>query len=225
MRSRYFTLAISLFLQAFGAAAIQAQPEASQASKVGYIRFWDMLPATNGTFEVRKANPSATEPTMLAGAAYRYGGYGDYPAGRYRLGVFRTGQNQPLKIFDVDLKPDTFFTILISPQSIDIFDDTNDPKAVSGTLTVRNYFNGVSVSVSSPTGKILDALPYGQSYVTGGLPLSQIPIALHTTLPNGQSADAGAEVDFKTWKRATLLVIPDSYGRFRARAMPDGRNP
>jgi hypothetical protein len=194
------------------------------APKLGYIRFWDMLPATSGTFEVRKANASVSEPAMLIGTAYRYSGYGEFPVGKYRLGVFKQGENRPVKIFDVDLRPNTYFTILISPQSIDMFDDTIDPETTTGTLTVRNYFNGVVVAVSSGAQKIVDALPYGQSHIANGLPLSRLPVTLRTSLPNGRPAEAGAEVDFKTSKRVTLLIVPDSYGRFRARVTVDGKN-
>jgi hypothetical protein len=193
-------------------------------AKVGYIRFWDMLPPTSGTFEVRKTSGATSEPTMLIGTAYKASGYGEYSVGKYHLGVFKRGEDRPVKIFDVDLKPETYLTILISPQSIDLFDDTIDPKATTGTITVRNYFIGATVAVVSRDQRIVDALPYGNSYMAAGLPLSSMPITVHAHLPNEQTAEAGGEVNFKTSKRATVLIIPDSYGRFRSRITEDGKN-
>src|SRR3954463_6519708 len=75
-----------------------------QAPKNGYLRFWDMVPLSNGSFELRKANAPRSEGTMLAATAYHYSGYAEYPAGKYRLGVFRAGDDRPIKIMDIDLK-------------------------------------------------------------------------------------------------------------------------
>jgi hypothetical protein len=224
MQSKFFTPAISLIFSALVATLANAQPAASPPPKVGYIRFWDMLPAKNGSFEVRKATSSKSEPTMLLANAYHYSGYGEYPAGRYQLGVFKRGGDQPLKLFNVDLKPDSYFTILLSPQSIDMFEDTINPRTTTGTLIIRNYFSGTTVSASSGAQKFFDALPYGQSYTIGDLPLSRLSVVVRTHLPGGHAAQAAAEVNFKEWKRATLLVVPDSYGRFRVRVTPNGMN-
>jgi hypothetical protein len=221
MRLKYSALAISCLI--FFSVALLAQPR-SPAPKIGYLRFWDMLPPQNGLFEVRKISGPGSEESIASATAYRYSGYRELAAGRYRLGVFKAATTSPLKVFDVDLKPDSYFTILVSPQSIDMLDDTNDPKATSGTLIVRNYFQGANVDVSSDAGKIVDALPYGQSHMGTGLPLAQVQLTIHTRLPNGKPAESGAEADLRHSKRATLLLIPDSYGRFSPRIAIDGTN-
>jgi hypothetical protein len=220
MLSRFFTLGISLGLITAAMSGLAQSP----APKLGYIRFWDMLPAQNGTFELRKADGSSAEGNLLTASAYRYSGYGEFPVGRHRIGVFKKGVTSPLKVFDVDLKPDVFFTILVSPLSIDMIDDTNDPKATSGTLTVRNYFPGVTVEITANAQKIVTALPYGQSHTAGGLPLQRLPLSLHARLPNGTPIESGAEADLRASKRATLLIIPDSYGRISPRIALDGKN-
>jgi hypothetical protein len=221
MRLRFFTLANSfLFFVAAGLLAQQSTP----APKVGYIRFWNMLPPQNGSFEVRKISGPGTEETVASATAYRYSSYRELNNGRYRLGVFKTATNAPLKIFDVDLKPETYFTILVSPQSIDMFDETNDPKATSGTLTIRNYFSGLTVTASADNEPIGGTLAYGQSFTAAGFPLKRLRLTLRTHLPNGTPAESEAEADFIASKRATVLIIPDSYGRFRPRATIDGKN-
>jgi hypothetical protein len=194
----------------------------------GYIRFWDMLPPANGTFEVRNAGASNSQGNLLSSSAYHYTSYTQFPPGVYEVGVYKSRDDKPIKIFKINLRPQTFFTILISPQSgvisAEVIDDTNDPQATSGTLTVRNYYSGLTVTVSSDTQKIVDGLSYGQTHVASGLPLNRLQLNLHTRLPNGTPAESGAEADFKASKRATLLIIPDSYGRFCARITIDGND-
>jgi hypothetical protein len=223
MRLRFFTLASSVILSVTGVGA-KGQPIPTPTPKVGCVRFWDMLPAASGKFEVRKVGAAASEGNMLSGSAYDYSSYVQFPVGKYQLGVFKKGQETTLKLFNVDLKPDSFFTILISPQSIDMFDDTVDPKETSGTLTVRNFFPGIVVSAAAASRAIVNSLAYGQSKQAIGFPLQRTEITLHTTLPNGTPSESTAEADFHASKHATLLIIPDSYGRFRPRVTIDGSN-
>ena len=217
MRLRFFTLAISGILSITGAVA-KAQPVPTPTPKVGYVRFWDMLPAANGSFEVRKISAPASEGSLLNGSAYQYSNYVELPMARYRLGVFKKGQDAPLKMFDVDLKQDTFFTILLSPKSIDMFDDTIDPKSTSGVLTVRNLFPGINVSVLSGSKSIVSALQSGQSYQATGFPLARTTLTVQANLANGKPGRSDLDIDFKQCSRATLLVIPDSTDDF-ARAL------
>jgi hypothetical protein len=196
---------------------------------MGYLRFWDMLPPTNGSFEVRKVGASESEQSLLSGSAYAYSSYVEFAVGRYQLAVFKKGDRKAaLKVLNIDLKPETFFTILVSPKggviTVEAFDDTNDPKTTTGTLTIRNYFSGLTVDVSAGAQKIVDALPYGESRIATDLPLGKLPLTLHSRLPNGTPAESSAEADFNASNRATLLIIPDSYGRFRPRVTIDGKN-
>jgi hypothetical protein len=224
MQSKFCTLASSSLAVAILAFTSYGQSASPSPPRAGYIRFWDMLPSANGAFEVRKVDPPASGGSMLSASAYQYSSYLEFPVGKYQLGVFKKGANTPIKVFSLDLKADNYFTILVSPQSIDMFDDTNDPKAASGTLTIRNFFPGSSVSVSSNLKMIVSSLAQGQSLQASGLPLEQIRVNLQAKLLNGKPAGSDLEIDFKHNTRATLLVIPDSYGRLRSRVMFDGKN-
>jgi hypothetical protein len=221
MRLRFFTLASSgaLFLTC-GLVGQVPTP----TPKVGYVRLWNMLPAASGVFEVRKGGALPSEGNMLSGTSYDYASYVQFPVGKYQLGVFKKGQDAMLKFFAVDVTPDSFFTILISPKSIDMFNDTVDPKESSGTLTVRNFFPGTVVSAAAESRPIVNSLAYGQSTQATGFPLQRIEITLRTTLPTSKPSESTAEADFHASKHATLLIIPDSYGRFRPRVTIDGRN-
>lgn len=224
MQSRFFTLASSALIFLGAVSVSWAQPIPTPTPKVGYIRLWNMAPPTSGVFEVRKAGTTPSEGALLTGTPYRYSSYQDFPIGRYRLEVLGKGSQSPLKIFDVDLKQDTYFTILVSPRTIDMFDDAEDPKATSAIVTIRNFFPGITVSASIAQKPVISSLAYGQSYQVTGLPLDRATITFHTTLPNGKPAESSADIDFRSGKRATALIIPDSYGRFRPRVTFDGKN-
>ena len=223
MQSKFYTLASNfLFLCLFASVGHAQTP--SPTPKVGYIRFWNMLPPTNGTFEVRNANAGPTEESLLTASAYKYSSYTAFPEARYRLAVVKKGEAAALKIFEVDLKQDTFFTILISPRSIDMFSDAQDPNADSGRLMIRNFFPGANISALINSKQVTESLPYGQSYEAGGLSLDRAVITLRAKLPSGVPSESSVDFDFKTSKRATVLIIPDSYGRLRPRITIDGKN-
>ena len=183
-----------------------------------------MLPAGNGTFQLSAGNKPGDAPLATA-QSYRYSNYVELPLGKVHLSVVKSGGTTPLKAFDLDVKPDSYFTVLVAPQRIDVFDDTDNPKEQAGTLMVRNFFPGAPVTVLSGQQTVVQALAYGQTYPLTGLPLAKTTFTLRTILPDNKPAEASVDADFKSSKRATLLIIPDSYGRFRPRLTPDGSNP
>ncbi len=133
-----------------------------------------------------------------------------------------------MKTLSLDVRPNSYFTILVSPEggvlNVQLINDTLDPKAATATLMVRNFYPGLTVSVTSGTQNIVNALPYGQSYIANGFPLKRTPLTLRSRLPDGTLTESEAEADFVASKRATLLIIPDTYGRFRPRVTIDGKN-
>ena len=235
MPSKFFTLASSLLLSLILIAGTEAQVEAPTATQTptpapGYIRFWNMLPPANGAMDLRRAGGSPTDPPLVGKSpSYRYSSYLEHPPGAYHLSVNKAGQpEKPLKIIDLNLVADSYFTILVSPTSrgpnIEVINDTNDPKAGSAALMVRNYFPDLMVDVFDRQKKIVRGLSYGQSITVSDLPFDRLSLIMRTVLPNKVPAESGAEADFKITKRATLLIIPDEYGRFRPRVTLDGKN-
>ncbi len=217
-----FTLAINIAFLLVKAPAIQAQ-SATPAPKVGYLRFWDMVPAASGTFDLTKAGANGPE-IVLAGTPFQYSVYRQFPIGRYKLQVTKKGVPTPLQVYDIDLRADTFFTIIVGPQGPMLVDDTNDPKSASASLTIRNFFPGTTVSVSQAEKTVASNIAYGQSVAASGFPFRDVEFTVTSLLPNGRPVSSGAEADFRQGKRATILVIPDTYGRFRPRTTLDGRN-
>jgi hypothetical protein len=224
MRLKFYTLAISFV--AFGWADALAQGSPTPAPKVGYIRFWNMLPASGGSFQLRKA--TKTGEVLATGSPYRYSSYIELPIGQYQLSIVKSGGDAPLKNLVVDLKPDTYFTVILAPQGtgskVEFLNDTVDPKTTSGTITIRNYFPGTAISVASGSQTLASGLNYGSSYAAVGLAGSKITVTIQAKLPNGTPAQSMVDLDFTASKHVTLLVIPDSYGRFRPRVVADGYN-
>lgn len=231
MQFKSYTLVLNLCLCAmFAPHGLAQSPKASPEPKEGYIRIWNMLPATNGTFSLRKAGSAPSEPDLFARAtSYNYASYFGLPPAKYRLAVHKSGDTTtPLKTVEVDLKPDYFFTILISPKAgavnVEIVNDTIKPDAATGTVTIRNYFPGATVAVSTATMAISDALAYGESHTATGLPLDRVSMRLNVRLAEGAPIQSRVEPDLKGVTRATLLIIPDSYGRFAPIVTFDGKN-
>ena len=224
MPLRYFTRASSVFLYLIVFASAFAQKPAATPIP-GYIRFWNMLPPTGGAFDLRKVGASPTEPAISSNAtAYVYSSYSELPKGGYRLGVYESGdQTSPLKVFALTVTPNSFFTILVGPSTMDLINDTVDPKATSDTITVRNYFPGSTVDICSGAKTVATALAYGQSFVLKDL-VAKDNVALRSRLPTGKAAEFKVNPDFRTSRHATILVIPDSYGRFRPMVTMDGTN-
>ncbi len=225
MRSKCFTLASSFAFCLAGVSLALAQSPAPTPIP-GYIRFWNMLPASNGAFDLRKIGGSSPDSAIAANAtAYRYSSYVALPTGRLRVGVYRAlDAKSPLRVIDVDLSPESFFTVLMSPGKIDLINDTNDSKASIGTITVRNYFPKARVAISLGTRKLVHVLAYGASYEISDLPLGRTSLGFQTELPNGSPVQGAVDVDFRESKRVTVLLIPDSYGRFRPRVTLDGKD-
>jgi hypothetical protein len=231
MRSRFCTLANSLLLWfslAFLAHAQAPSPTPEETPTPGYIRFWNMLPPSDGPLDLRRAGAQAP-PLAAKSPGYRYNSYLDYPVGNYNLSVSKTGNPQsPIKQLQLNLTANFFYTVLVSPgphgPTVQLINDTSDPKSNSGTLIVRNYFPNSTVDVVERSNKVVTKLPYGESFTVNSLPLDRLPLTIQTILPDKRLAESSGEADFKLSKRATVLVIPDDYGRFRPRVTLDGTN-
>lgn len=233
MPSKFSTRASSLLLSLLLVPGLRAQDEPPAATPAstrapGHIRFWNMLPPTAGAMDLRRAGAPATEPPLTGKSpSYRYNSYLEHTPGVYHLSVNKNGQpTSPLKVLDVNLQGNFFYTVLVAPTaqgpSVQLINDTPNPKAENAVLTVRNYFPGLSVDLFNGTQKIVSALASGDSTVISNLPFDRLSLTIKTILPNKVPAESSAEADFKLARRATLLIIPDEYGRFRPRVTLDG---
>jgi hypothetical protein len=133
----------------------------------------------------------------------------------------------PLQTFDVLMRKDVYVTFLATQVDgkvkVEMVDDTYNPVDVpAGRLTVRNHFPDAQVSVTG-AGQIKSrALASGEAQVLDGFPLGTVMLQMQAKLPSGKVQKWSTEVDFRASKHASLLVVPDAYGRFRPRLSLDG---
>lgn len=123
-----------------------------------------------------------------------------------------------------------FFTILISEVAgrvaVDVIDDAVAPAVTVGELSVRNFAPGLDslrVKIGEDFNVKLDG-PAAFARVRGLAPRT-VQIDTSGAESGGKQFNWANEIDFKKIPRATLLIVPDAYGRIRPRIVADGQIP
>jgi hypothetical protein len=222
--------AVSLHAQTPASPA--APPARESRQKNGYLRFWNMLPKESGELVLIKDNGTPEgEPLLSAAPANFYASYIPLPVGRYALKlVRREAPEAVIQTLAMTLRSEDSVTFLASAADrklkVEMLDDTYDPAAaLAGRLTIRQYFPDARVLVSvGPQVKSRELSP-GETEIIEGIPLQSYELKMRATLAGGKTESWSTEVNFQTLRHATLLVVPDPYGRFRPRLAVDGRAP
>ncbi len=201
----------------------------SKKPKTGFIRFWNMCAKEQGDLVlVREAGTPEGEPMLYADPGNFYASYVAIPPARYSLKAVRRDEpNTTLQTFDVVLRGDVYVTFLAHMADgkikVEMVDDTYDPStAVAGRLTVRQHFPGGRVVVAATSQIKSRSLSEGETEVLDGLPLTSLELNMSATLADGKTQTWSTEVNFRSFRHASLLIIPDPYGRFRPRVTVDG---
>ena len=63
----------------------------------------------------------------------------------------------------------------------------------------------------------------GETEALEGFPLQLVALSMRATTGDGKTQTWTSEVDFRRARRASLLIVPDPYGRFRPRVSIDGK--
>ena len=224
-------LIASACLGTAGAQEVGTPAPAEKKPKHGYIRFWNMLPKGSGPLLLQQkgAAPDAA-PIATAEPLNYYASYEPVAPAKYALSVVRAGNTSaPLQQFNLLLRSDVYVTFLArevnGKPTVEMLDDTYDPAAVTaGRITIRNHFPDAQVTVTGDASIQSRLLSCGDFQVLDGFPLRPVLLEMQAKLPNGKTQRWSAEVDFRSSKRATLLVMADPYGRFRPRVSADGPN-
>ncbi|HSH37483.1 MAG TPA: hypothetical protein VK993_01750 [Chthoniobacterales bacterium] len=179
--------------------------------------------------ELAQPGSSPGEGTLANGTPGNYSSYLDVPPVKQRVAMFKRGdRSTPFGLFDLPFEPDRFLTVLVhgDPRrpKVELVDDTTIAADAPGVLRVWNFFPGATVNVSA-SQQSSGSVPYNGYAVISGLPRSTISAKLEGKLPNNTPVQAEVELGFgASAQRATLLILPDSYGRFRPRVAIDGAN-
>lgn len=221
-------------LAATGSATSRAQtPEptptptpATNKPKLAYLRLWNMLPSTPPTtLELL----SADKPLVTGAVCNFYAGYASVAPGAFTLTVRRAGdQNGAIKRLPVNLLADMFVTVLVSSKdgqpNVELINDTVDPKAaVTKRLVLRQLFPNAKVTTVVGNAAPSAPLTFGETAVLDNLPEASSSLTVQAAIPGQSVKSWSMPLELPPNARATLLIFPDSYGRFRPRLAMDGQ--
>jgi hypothetical protein len=234
-RSSKSVLSALLLLVSTGLAApADASAEAEggkKKPKEGFIRLWNLLPKGKDELRLVKTGGSDEGETLTVSEPMNYyAGYRPLPVGRYPLKVVRaTDPMTALQTFDVVLREDVFVTFVAKPKGdkvgVEMVDDTYDPAlATTGQIVVRQQFPDANVLVTNNTKAVSQVLAYGSEETLTGFPLQATNLTFLATFADGKRKTASMEVDFRKSRHASIIVMPDGYGRFRVRLASAGQN-
>lgn len=224
-------LATSLQVAAQGPPTVPgATPAPEKKPKVGYMRFWNMLPAETGDLQVLQ-DAGAGESTAILNAEVNnvYVSYNPFKPGRYALKVVRAADPKTvIKDFDLILRADVYVSFYARKVDdkvvIDMIDDTYDrTTALSGKAVIRHRIPGASVTIKSAALPLPITLAYGDERVLENLPLKPVVFNMQLVGANGIPKGWTIEVDFQTNRHSSIWLVSDTFGRFRPRTSIDGQ--
>lgn len=211
------------------AAARAQDPEEKPDAPHAYVRFWNMLPDTPANNLMLLAGEKKGLSIVPPGNVLA--GYQATPPGSYTLMVKRLDEKSgALRHLPVVLADQTFITLLATEKNgqptVELFDDTPDPKVVEAfaRITLRQFFPGARVKVSVVGGPSSQTLDYGQTGVLENVPPNgQTSLLLQAVLPTTPPSSRTWHLtgNFAAGRHSTLLLVADSYGRFRPRLAYD----
>ena len=193
-----------------------------------YVRFWNMLIGKDAPDLQLMA--AEDKPMTVGPSGNAFAGYLAVDPGTYNFSVRRP--NDPttvIKRLPIVLRGDVYVTLLVvagkdGKPDVQIIDDTVNPKTDDGlgTLVIRQFFPGTSVTVgvnAAPSGA---ALTFGDLTTMEHLPLHAV-VNMRAEGVGPAPKTWNVEADFASGgHHATMLVLADPYGRFRPRLVFDG---
>jgi hypothetical protein len=202
---------------------------AAKKPKEGYVRFWNMLSKQTGEFSLVQETGADAASLLSAAPNNYYASYVPFKPGRYALKVIRSADPKTsIKTFDLILRSDVYVTFYAHMAdgvlAVEMLDDTYDrAKTDAGSLTIRQLYPGVKVTVRTSVNSASRPLEFGQVDKLDGLPLKPVFLQMEAALPGGRVRKWATEVNFSGCRHASLLLVQDPYGRFRPRISPDGQ--
>ena len=201
----------------------QSAPAASPPPRA-FVRIWDFLPdkAQNNLMVLA----GDKTPLIIVAPNNFATNYYPAPTGSYSLTVRRLSDTSggAIQRVPVALAPNAFITLLVSDKNaqspVTVVNDTPDPRAdpALAKITLRQMFPGAQVTVKAAGGTASQPLNAGDTAVLDNIPAkAQVTIHLHAVLPTTPptTRDWDTTGDFSVDHQATLLIVPDTYGRLR----------
>jgi hypothetical protein len=236
---RLYVCAVFLLLPALPLAAAPkkkngAPPLAAKAAEPAAstrLRVWKGEFPSQRTIQLTlRPSDKAATPTELGGyePASRFGDYLSVPAGASTVEVRASGEaGAALATFATHLLPNGSATLIVREDAagayhFELLDDAPTGDATSAELLVRNFVPALqSLQLDAGPDLHLRLGTPGSFLHLRGLP--RAPLHLETSGQDsaGHQIHWSNEVDFRKIRRATLLIVTDSYGRIRPRVVID----
>lgn len=207
------------------------QPTSTSQPPKAFVRFWNMLPnkPTNNLVLSAGDNQAITAavPNNISAE------YLPTPIGSYSMVVKRTdSQGTLLQKVPVVLPEKGFISVLVIERNgqpaVEVINDTvvSGAESLGPQLVLRQFFPGAKISVSVNGGAPSQVVGYEEAATLVNVPASKtvnivIQAVLPTTPPSTRTWPLTG--DFSTARRATLLVVADTYGRLRPQLCYDGQ--
>lgn len=216
------------------AAKAKAEPPAklTPSVEIAHVRFWKINEGPEGPSPLVRAGlataGSATfTPVLLQQGRYETGSYSNFPAGPTVIEVSPSSDpafSAPVRA-TAFLVPHGSTTVLVrqSPSGGLSAEAIDDSAIELGDLTIYNFLPSslgpAQVAVADAASARLEA---GKgSFRVRGLGRQLYPVSISLRDDQARNLHWNSEVDFRSYKRASLVLFLDAYGRVRGRVFPD----
>lgn len=213
-----------------GKAKTNVPAQKEKGAEISHVRFWRINEGPDGPVPlVRAGRMTAGDASFktipLQPGGYETGSYTDVPAGLTLIELAAASDpafSAPVRA-TAFLGPRGATTVLIRQWvggglSAEIIDDS---VVEAGDVTIYNFLPGsvgpAQVSVGDAASARLEA---GKgSFRVRGLAQQLYPVSI--SVGEGRRLHWNSEIDFRSYRRASLVVFLDVYGRIRGRVFPD----
>ena len=209
---------------------------ASAGATAAHVRLWkiDLHGLTGLRVSFKPAGGRRAVARELGGGEpdYQFDNYADVPSGPGTFEAFAGKDKHPFSSLPGTLSPGSFLTLILSAsESADgspaltlVDDGSATTDSVPAQLTVRNFMadlKGARVVV----GDSLNAqfAPGAGFLAMRGIKPAVYQIRTSGTGPDSKPFQWNNEVNLRQYRRQTLLIYPDPYGRVRPRLVVDGK--
>lgn len=213
----------------------KATPEPREKAAPAYVRVWKSEWPGEGAWQLQVQAVSAKTPDVdmaLEPKKVTFSDYLEVPSGAAKL-TLKEAEKEGAKPQTISwtFPPAGFFTVLVKDKGgepvVEIIDDApTGSDEQDAELTVRNFASGLT-EIRVHASDVLDArlrAPGGYLYLRG---LERKVLLIEATTRNAAGSETKwtNEADFRAYRKVTLLIFTDSYGRVRPRLVPDGTQP
>ena len=217
-------------------APAEAEPKTAPASvgESAYLRFWKGAFRGDAPVRVQLTRSGVAAPVFESepiGAAPHFTEYVTVPAGAAEAAILVDGQPAPDgHRLPCPLRPGTFTTLVLTESAtgphITLRDDAPAPEGDGGELSVENFAPNLTEFHVRIDGQ-LDSHFQGPAGALQMRGLKRETVTIETTAKDSAGTEStwSNELDFKTVRKASLLIHADPYGRIRPRVFIDAVKP